>query len=112
MPKKKFLIAMDEDLHKKLKCYAKEGETALGDAIGLLVHHAENRVDLAILKNDLPYKERKTSIPKGRFSSMLYIAHEFTNRDQMEIYRIEDERELEKIPRPFMSFGKRVEDCA
>ena len=131
MAKKKFLIAMDEDLHKKLKKLAAEGECNLGEAIGMMLHHAVNRVDLARYKKELPYDVHRQYIMKrieegdtrttkeykdvalperksGLHDSIIYHMHEITLMDQAEIDRIEEKGNMPKKPRPFMTFGRDV----
>ena len=73
MEKKPFLIAMEDNEHKKLKKYARESGLTLGDAIGLLVHHAEARVDLAKQENDLPGMDQIDRSFKGNLLFWVFL---------------------------------------
>ena len=101
MPKNNYMFSMDTELHKKMKLYAASGEITLGDLIGLMCHFAENSVDLERVNN--PDQKPKT----GKFNSMAYRLHELTMQKQNAIY---DNPEIKEVPRPFLGFGKKVED--
>ena len=101
MPKKNFLISMDIQLHEKLKAYAKKAEVSIGDAVGMLVHSAENKIDLEMAVNP----DQKPQL--GKFDSLLYRLHLLTVKSQTAIY--ENDR-IPDVPRPYLSFGKKPED--
>ena len=101
--KKKFVIAMDQGLHRELKEQAKAEGVSINDVIAIWKRHFEMRSDLAKLQD----KEPLAGIAK----SELELCHLFTVHDMGEIFKIQDERGLDEdvlrsVARPLWPFGR------
>ena len=98
MEKKPFLIAMLPENHARLKAYAKEAGTSIGDAVDLLLMHAEDRVELATKTNKLPlYDQLNPDFKSNNF--LLSWVFLFNMQAREELHKLGTQKEYnQKIP--------------